>query len=81
MMSDWSRRHRRHPRARIFIFSQTQIPVNGVLQCCISDLHVLVPVFRVRGRAVQSGASKTQVAHSNFCFAGRGGGGQRQQCQ
>ena len=69
MMPGRSRRHWRHPRARIFIFSQTQIPVSGVLQCWMSDLHVSVPVFRVQGRAVQSGASKTQVAHSNFCFA------------
>ena len=69
MMSGRSRRYGRHPRARIFISSQTQIPVSGVLQCWTSDLHVLVPMFRVQGRAMQSGASKTQVAHSNFCFA------------
>ena len=35
----------------------------------MADLHVSVPVFRVQGRAVHSRASKTQVAHSNFCFA------------
>ena len=61
----------RHPQAHIIIFfPQTQIPVSGVLQCWILALHVSVPVFRVQDRAVQSRASKTQVAHSNFCFAG-----------
>ena len=59
-----------HTRAHIFIFSQTQLPVSGVLQCWILALHVSVAVFMVQGRAVQSKASKTQVAHSNFCFAG-----------
>ena len=47
-----SRGYWRHPRARILFFSETQIPVSGVLQCWMADLHVSVPVFRVRGRAV-----------------------------
>ena len=41
----------------------------GQWSIAVSDLHVLVPVFRVQGRAVQSGANKKQVAHSNLCFA------------
>ena len=66
-----------HTRAHIF-FSQTEIPVSGVLQCWILALHVSVPVFRVQGRVVQSRASKSQVAHSKFLFCRvRGGGGGR----
>ena len=59
-----------------YFFFQTQIPFSEVLYR-MADLHVSVPLFRVQGRAVQSRASKPQVAHSNFCFAEckRGGGG------
>ena len=45
---------------------------SGVLQCWISDLHVSVPVFRVQGRAVQSGASKTSLETSDWAANARG---------
>ena len=61
--------HRRHAQAHIIIFFP-RCKYQSVECCSVGYWHCMCQCQCSGYRAVQSRASKTQVAHSNFCFAG-----------